>query len=174
MGLDVSVIYLGAMKPTQEKSHPPASVVRTLTPLALLLLGCGGFGLLAGCATDRESHMVSAPPPPRADQCPHYHDHVGHHDQIRAGPRSCRRRPDLRCHPFTHHDHGHHDRASCSAAGGGGDCPTFLRSRMAPGLLDVAEQPLRMDGRTLGTAPGLWCRLGRPPLGETGQCLQVL
>jgi hypothetical protein len=38
-----------------------ARLVRQLTPV---LVCCSAFGLLAGCATAPDSHMVSAPPPP--------------------------------------------------------------------------------------------------------------
>jgi len=38
--------------------------VCTATRFATALLTCGALGLLAGCATEPESHVVSAPPPP--------------------------------------------------------------------------------------------------------------
>ncbi len=42
----------------------PVATVRPVWPLAALFTACSAFGLLAGCTTEPESHLVSAPPPP--------------------------------------------------------------------------------------------------------------
>jgi hypothetical protein len=38
--------------------------VRTMRQLTPVFVFCGAIGLLAGCASEPESHIVSAPPPP--------------------------------------------------------------------------------------------------------------
>jgi hypothetical protein len=42
----------------------PLSTVRAVRQLVPVLACCGVLGLLAGCSTEPDSHLVSAPPPP--------------------------------------------------------------------------------------------------------------
>jgi len=42
----------------------PAAVLRRVSPGARALFACGALALFGGCASEPESHVVSAPPPP--------------------------------------------------------------------------------------------------------------
>ncbi len=44
--------------------RPPAVAARTAKPLVSVLACCATLGFLAGCSSEPDSHVVSAPPPP--------------------------------------------------------------------------------------------------------------
>jgi hypothetical protein len=56
--------YARGVKTNIPDTLPRVATAQTAWQLAPFLVCCGVLGLLAGCATEPESHVVSAPPPP--------------------------------------------------------------------------------------------------------------
>jgi hypothetical protein len=63
MVLERIQMYSRNMKIKNILLFPGSTPVRTVARLSAALVTCGALGLLAGCATEPESHLVSAPPP---------------------------------------------------------------------------------------------------------------
>jgi hypothetical protein len=57
-------VYSGKMKVKHITFMPGSTSVRMVARLTTALITCSALGLLAGCATQPESHVVTAPPPP--------------------------------------------------------------------------------------------------------------
>jgi hypothetical protein len=57
-------VYFRTMKTKNIPSLSRSTPVRTVRQLTTAMVCCGTLGLLAGCATEPDSHVVSAPPPP--------------------------------------------------------------------------------------------------------------
>lgn len=63
--------------------------------------------------------------------------------------------------------------SSCGPAGSR-PRPPLIGPRLGRGLLDLAQQPLRVDGGSLGSPPAPGCNMDHPQMGSPGQRLSVL
>jgi len=57
-------VYFEPMKNTILNLLSPSASARAVRQFSPIIACCGVLGLFAGCATEPESHMLSAPPPP--------------------------------------------------------------------------------------------------------------
>lgn len=98
--------------------------------------------------------------------------------------RSARKHADNPDHPNDPRRHGRHNSnrprldddgppSAARHAGRDRPRPPILRPHLGPRLLDMAQQPLRVDGRPLGSPALLHRQMEHAPLGTRGRCLPL-